>query len=270
MTTTRKGANPYDKSSKPTSPVGGDDSNKMAWIIGGVVVAVIVVIAVVVFATGGDDGGDSADGTGAAAASNAEQQTATVTISGEDLPPLDDSANRNPSADPAVGLDVPSLTGQSFDGSEVVIDGEGGPTMVVFLAHWCPNCQAEVPVVQEWIDSGDAPEELEIVSVSTAVDSSRPNYPPSSWLSSEGWVPQVLLDDEAQSAASSWGLPGYPYFVLVDADGKVWYRASGQSSREELNTLANDLVSGASATAQAGEGGGEQTPASLPATQPEG
>ena len=62
MTTTRKGANPYDKSSKPTSPVGGDDSNKMAWIIGGAVVAVIAVIAIVVFAfSGGDDGSDAAE-----------------------------------------------------------------------------------------------------------------------------------------------------------------------------------------------------------------
>ena len=271
MTTTRKGANPYDKSSKPTSPVGGDDSNKMAWVIGGAVVAVIAVIAIVVFAfSGGDDGSDAAEGTGAQAASNAEQENATVTISGEDLPPLDDSANRNPGADSAVGLDVPTLTGQSFDGSEVVIDGDGGPKMVVFLAHWCPNCQEEVPRVQEWIDSGDVPEELDIVSVSTAVDSSQPNYPPSNWLSSEGWGPKVLLDDEAQSAASSWGLPGYPYFVLVDADGKVWYRASGQSSIEELNTLANELVSGGSATPQADADGAEQTPASLPEIQPEG
>jgi len=271
MTTTRKGANPYDKSSKPTSPVGGDDSNKMAWIIGGAVVAVIAVIAIVVFAfSGGDDGGDAAEGTGAQAASNADQETATVTISGEDLPGLPETGQllAPPDQDPAVGIPIPTLTGESFDGSEVVIGADDGtPKMVVFLAHWCPHCQAEVPAMQEWIDSGNVPEGLEIYSVITGVDSSKPNYPPSSWISGAGWEPEALLDDDAQSAATSWGLTGFPYFVMVDADGNVWQRGSGEIPVSELQRLADELMSGVASTGGTGSSEGEQSPVSLPGVE---
>lgn len=268
MTTTRKGANPYDKSSTPNSP-NGDDSNKMAWIIGGGVVAVIAVIAIVVFAfSGGDDGGDAEVGTGADAASNATQETAAVSISGEDLPPLTESGLPAAGTDPTVGTPAPKVSGESFDGSEVVIDpSDGTPKLVVFLASWCGHCQEEVPVLQDWIDSGEAPEGLEIVSVSTRVDDTQPNYPPSSWLAKEGWTPKVLLDDDADSVAVSYGLSGTPYFVMIDADGNVWQRSSGRIPIEQLDVLADELVAGTSSTGGSGEGTEEQTPQSLPGLQ---
>lgn len=55
--------------------------------------AVVLVIAAVVFLwPSGDDGGDGAGAdTGAAAAANAEQETASLAISGEDLPTLEES-----------------------------------------------------------------------------------------------------------------------------------------------------------------------------------
>jgi thiol-disulfide isomerase/thioredoxin len=182
-----------------------------------------------------------------------------VTISGEDLPALPDTGQLLPAAgeDPAVGLAAPKLVGQSFDESEVVIDpSDGTPKMVVFLAHWCPHCQAEVPLLQEWIASGDVPEGLEIYAVSTGVDSSRPNYPPSNWIASEGWEPQVLLDDDAQTAAKSWGLTGFPYVVMLDADGNVWQRGSGEIPVEDLQRLAEELVKGQASTGGTGSDDG--------------
>ncbi|MCZ7628859.1 MAG: TlpA family protein disulfide reductase [Microthrixaceae bacterium] len=226
MSTKRRGANPYDRESKPTT---GENRN-LPWIIGGAAVAAVLLIAAAVFLW--PSGGDDADaGTGAAAAANAEQETASLTISGEDLPLLEGSGLGAPGTDSAVGLAIPKLAGESFDGSEVTIDpSDGEPKLVVFLAHWCPNCQQEVPVVQEWIDDGSVPDGLDLYSVSTAVDSGRPNYPPSNWLSGEGWTPPVLLDNEAADAANAWGLPGYPYFVFVDSNGNVWRCAALASS----------------------------------------
>ena len=69
--------------------------------------------------------------------------------------------------------------GKDYDGNPVTITpGEDGPLMLVFLAHWCPHCNAEIPVLQEWEASGAIPEDLSIVGVSTAVVRDRPNYPP--------------------------------------------------------------------------------------------
>ncbi len=264
MSDTKRGANPYDDISKRTT----EHHPKLGLMIGGAVVAVVALIALVVILwPSGDDGADAAAGTGADAASNATQENATVTISGEDLPSMVDSGGllADPATDPATGLQVPTLTGQSFDESEVVIGPDSGsPMMVVFLAHWCPHCQSEVPVIQDWIDSGEVPEGLEIYSVATGQDASQPNYPPSNWLASEGWDPKVLLDDSSQSAAASWGLTGYPYFVMVDADGNVWQRGSGEIPISELSALADRLVAGeAPASADGGSNEGLQTPVDL-------
>ncbi|MEZ5349442.1 MAG: TlpA disulfide reductase family protein [Microthrixaceae bacterium] len=263
MTEPKRGANPYEDISKRTT----DHHPKLGLMIGGAVAAVVAIIAaVVIFWPSGDDPADAASGTGAEAASNASQQNATVTISGEDLPPMPDSGGllADPAEDPANGLVVPTLTGESFDESEVVIGAaDGEPKMVVFLAHWCPHCQAEVPAIQQWIDSGGLPEGLEVYSVATGQDASQPNYPPSNWLASESWSPKVLLDDEAQSAAASWGLTGYPYFVMVDADGKVWQRGSGEIPIEEIDRLAQELVAGEAPTADDSSNDGLQTPVDL-------
>ena len=180
------GANPYTSSTP--APKG---ESKLPWILGAAVVGIVVIIGLAVLLWPSEENGAGAGaGTGAEAAKNATQENAAVTISGEDLPALPDTGQLLPAAgeDPAVGLAAPKLVGQSFDESEVVIDpSDGKPKMVVFLAHWCPHCQAEVPLLQEWIASGDVPEGLEIYAVSTGVDSSRPNYPPSNWIASEGW-----------------------------------------------------------------------------------
>lgn len=260
MNNKRRGANPYEKTSKHTI----DGRPKLAWMIGGATMAVVLVFAAGVFLWPSDDNNGAGAGTGAAAAANAEQETASLAISGEDLPALEESELGASGADEAIGLAVPALKGESFDGSEVAIDGvDGRPKMVVFLAHWCPNCQQEVPVVQEWIDDGAVPEGLDLYSVSTAVDSSRPNYPPSKWLSGEGWAPPVLLDNDAADAARAWGLPGYPYFVFVDADGNVWHRGSGQLPRAELERLSTELMSGAAPSGGGQVDTGGQTPAEL-------
>ncbi len=256
MSNRQRAANRYESPAKAA-----DDNNRMLpWMIGGGVVIVVLLIAAAVFLWP-SGGGDVEAGTGAAAAANSEQETASVTISGEDLSPLDGSGLGAPESDPAVGLAIPRLQGESFDGSEVTIDpSDGRAKIVVFLAHWCPNCQQEVPVVQEWIDDGAVPDGIDLYSVSTAVDNGRPNYPPSNWLAGEGWAPPVLLDNEAADAANAWGLPGYPYFVFVDADGNVWQRGSGQLPREELERLASELASGTAPANAEDVEVGEQTP----------
>ncbi len=101
---------------------------------GGLAVIVVIAIVVAVVASGG---GDSANAT--------KFETAPVKVSGTPLPVYDSSA----SSDPAVGKTVPTLTGSSVgDGGAVTIGpdtGDGEPQAIVFVAHWCPHCQAEVP-----------------------------------------------------------------------------------------------------------------------------
>src|SRR5690606_11198761 len=129
--------------------------------------------------------------------------------------------------DPGRGLTAPSLVGLGYDGQPVRIDAAiDGPTMVVFLAHWCPHCNAAVPRLIELRDAGRFPEWLNIVAVATASDPQRPNFPPGDWLAREGWTWPALadgvdLDAGSWVGATAFGVDGFPFIALLDDDGKV-------------------------------------------------
>ena len=241
MNDKHRGADPYADLAKRTS----GNRPKTGLIVIGISVGAVVLIAVLalLFTGGGDE--PVADGTGAAAAQNATQEQATVKVVGESLPEYPQVAGVVAPAedDPAVGMTAPTLEGQSFDGTPVdITPGDGTPKLVMFVAHWCPHCQKELPLVQEWIDAGLVPDGVELFAVSTGVAADRPNYPPSEWIAAEGWEPQVLLDNPDQAAALAYGLGGYPFFVLIDGDGKVVQRGSGEIPEQEFVRLLEQVA----------------------------
>jgi thiol-disulfide isomerase/thioredoxin len=222
---------PYGYSSTPEK-----GSSRTGMIVIGVVVALVViagVVALVVTSEGGDD-----------AAADAVQEQGTVEVSGDSLPeyPADGGLAADPATDPAVGMTPPTLSGQDFAGEPVSIDPANGPMVVVFAAHWCPHCQKEIPLIQDWIDEGNLPEGVQVNLVSTGVQANQNNYPPSEWLAQEGWSEQVLLDNPDQTAAQVYGLSGYPYLVFVDGDGAVTQRASGELPIEQFGQFVDDIA----------------------------
>jgi len=195
------------------------------WIgVGGIVL--VLALAAIVSGGGSDDGADSS--------AEGLEQTRTVTISGTALPQLPQSGG----GDPAVGQVIPEATGQSFDGSPVAIRNDGRAKLILFVAHWCPHCQKEVPLLADWLKSHQLPSGVDLYTVSTAVDSKRPNYPPSSWLDREDWKAPTLADSDDGKAADAYGLSAFPYFVAVDGSGKVVARTTGEISTDDFEDLA--------------------------------
>ena len=146
--------------------------------------------------------------------------------------------------DPAVGQPAPTLTGQTIDGEAITIEpGDGTPKAIAFLAHWCPHCQREVPVVQQWLEQGGLPEGVEIYAVATGIDRNRPNFPPQDWLDRENFEVPTLVDGN-DAARNAYGLATYPYWVLVDGDGEVVERWSGESSEQEIDARIGRLTDG--------------------------
>ncbi len=240
------GADPYSRLSQ------AQERRKMTYplVIGATVLVVAVCALIAFLATRSDDDGSSAAaGTGAAAAADAKQETADVTVTGEPLPEMPQVTGSSPFTtaedDPAIGKPAPKLQGESFDGSNITIDpGDGTPRVIVFVAHWCPHCQKEVPLIQEWIDDGNLPEGVEIVFVSTAVNEPRGNYPPSAWIVEEGVTPRVLLDDDQSAAAADYGLVSFPYFVMTNGEGKVVARGSGEIPMDQFGPAVDALAKG--------------------------
>jgi cytochrome c biogenesis protein CcmG/thiol:disulfide interchange protein DsbE len=202
------------------------------WAVGAAVV-IAGVLAIVLSSGGGGSSGSSSGGT----KSGQVEIASTVAVSGTPLPMLTGSSN-----DPAVGKTAPTLTGVTFNGSPVTIGNTGKAHLVIMVAHWCPHCQAEVPRIVSLYKAGQIP--VPVVSVATGTDSSAPNYPPSAWLAREGWPYPVLVDTKNETAASSYGLPGYPFLVFVDAQGKVVGRLSGEVAPSDLTKLFAALAAG--------------------------
>jgi thiol-disulfide isomerase/thioredoxin len=65
----------------------------------------------------------------------------------------------------------------------------------MFLASWCPACQAELPEVVTWLEQGNLPADVELTAIATGLDAGRPNWPPDAWFEAEGYDGRVLVDD---------------------------------------------------------------------------
>ena len=181
-------------------------------------------------ATESGEAQDGASGDTEAASSAVLQVSPALEIVGDPLVPLEDPAN-----DPAVGEIAPVITGNSFDGSDITIGGEtDGPTMLVFLAHWCPHCNDEIPEILKLRDAGSLPDNLNIIGISTAVAEDRDNYPPSDWIVEKDWTWPVLADTIDAEAFQAYGGTGFPYSVMLQSDGGVNARTSGSSSAEQI------------------------------------
>lgn len=165
-----------------------------------------------------------------------------VEVSGAPLP-----RNQNQEDDPALGMPIPDLRGTDFDGNPVEIVADGTAKLIVFLAHWCPHCQREVPAVRDWLAGFGMPSDVSIHSVATGIDPLRPNYPPSEWLEREEWPVPVIVDDAATTAAIAFGLDAYPYWVLAYDDGTLAGRGAGAVPPEVLSNIVADLSSGTGA-----------------------
>lgn len=133
--------------------------------------------------------------------------------------------------DPAVGEAAPTF--RSVDPSGAPVGPlEDGAVTIVFVAHWCEFCQADLPALL------DAAESLPIVLVSTAQDPSAGNWPPSRWLGEAGWDGLLVVDDVEVSIASAFGVSALPYYVVLDDAGTVVRRASGSKTAAEIIDLA--------------------------------
>jgi cytochrome c biogenesis protein CcmG, thiol:disulfide interchange protein DsbE len=195
-------------------------------IIAAVVVGIVLVAAIVALAlAGGGSGG------------LAEPAQEAVGITGEPLAAFTDAAS-----DPALGQTIPTITGTDLTTEPMIIAPGDGPMAIVLLAHWCAHCQAEVPVLVEYLATTGMPEGVGLVAISTSINEAQPNYPPSAWLEREGWTVPTLVDDANSRALSSLGMGSFPGFVFVDADGRVVSRMTGEIPAATFDQIVRSLA----------------------------
>lgn len=156
-----------------------------------------------------------------------------VTVDGNPLPFLADPTV----TDPALGFTAPIVSGTDWEGVETTIAADGRPKIVIFLAHWCSHCQAEVPEVQRWLDGGGLPDDVDMYSITVFSDHLRPNWPARDWLEEENWTRPVIRDDDIGTAVTAYGVRGTPFYVVLDGDNNNLGRFSGQVGVGGLETM---------------------------------
>ena len=209
-------------------------------LIGGAVV-VAALLAIVLSGGGQPTGGSSSvppsSSGGGSPASGSAAAIPPPTVTGNPLPEFPGPG----AADPAAGQPAPEVEGADFDGTPVSVEADGRPKVVLFLAHWCPHCQEEVPLLQTWVTAGGVPLGVDIISVATGTRSDAPNYPPDAWLEREGWTSPVIVDP-TNSVATAYGLTAYPFWVFIGPDGTVRARATGELPIADLEAAIRGLA----------------------------
>jgi thiol-disulfide isomerase/thioredoxin len=258
----------------PGPPGSGSGGNRKPLIVVAVVVALVLIAAGLAIALSGGSGsktstGASSDSSSAAATDDSRPPDTGAADSGTDAKltcesgkTADESKGKlipfsdvkvagkalptfsDPTGDPAVGKEIPFVTGHDFEGNKMSLSCPGQPSMIMFVAHWCPHCQREVPALTKYWKENGLPKGVKLVSVATGSGSDQPNWPPQDWLKEKDWPVPVMADSTSFEAASAFGLSGYPYFVMVDKDGKVAARFSGEVDPAELDGALKKLAAG--------------------------
>jgi cytochrome c biogenesis protein CcmG, thiol:disulfide interchange protein DsbE len=226
---------------------GGRSNTTWLWVGLAALVVVVGIVAVVVGrSSSSSSSGGSSSPSGGTVVPSGDLQYGSLDVIGTAL--ADAPASGSGVADPALGQTIPTIKGETFDSSQMTIAPDGKPQIIMVVAHWCPHCQAEVPRLQDWLDQNGMPTDVELVTVATANDSTRVNFPAGPWLLKEGWSVPTLLDDKASTAGKALGVTGYPSFIVVDKDGKVVFRTSGEITMTQWESLLQAARTGTAPT----------------------
>ena len=141
----------------------------------------------------------------------------------------------------ALGLAAPTFSAPDQNSEIFQLEKNGNSKALLFLAHWCPHCQREVPVVQRFIDSNGVPPGIDVIAVATSIDRGRDNYPPQEWLQREGWSETQIYDLDRE-IGEAYGLNAFPYWVFLDKDFNVIARRTGNLPEDMVGALLIQLA----------------------------
>lgn len=127
----------------------------------------------------------------------------------------------------------PELAGPTLDGDQASLsDSEGEPVLVVFWAHWCPHCRAEMPVLQGLHEDG----KIDMLTVTTAI---APGAGPAGYRTPEEFVESIgltapALVDPKGEHAEGWRVEAFPTLYFVDSEGQVAEVMSGEVPEQDV------------------------------------
>ncbi|HEX3947012.1 MAG TPA: TlpA disulfide reductase family protein [Acidimicrobiales bacterium] len=153
-------------------------------------------------------------------------------------------------APPHAGGPVPTFSLPELGGSgQVGVDADGGgnghPAVLVFFAHWCGPCQAEIPVVattyRREVATGSPLAKVAVIGV----DASDPTAAALAFVHKSGVTFPVGADRNFTVTEGKFAFTGLPEVVYVNGNGTIAALHRGPiTSAAELRDWQHRLLSG--------------------------
>jgi thiol-disulfide isomerase/thioredoxin len=137
----------------------------------------------------------------------------------EDLPPLTHGLTPIAQPYPAPSLNLPDLDGKMHDLAAL----KGKVVVVNYWATWCPPCRREMPSLER-LRQRLAEQGLEVIAVDVGEDADTVFAFTGQLEPAPGFT---LLLDRDSAAMQRWKVKGLPTTFVMDAQGRVIYRAVG-------------------------------------------
>ena len=132
---------------------------------------------------------------------------------------------------------APDFTLQTLDGETVTLSElQGEPVMLTFWSTSCPSCKLQEPFVQEFYDKW-SDKALKLFTVNTG------DHPLAvqQYIASDNITFPVLMDSD-RKVARSYGLPGVPVTIFIDARGFITaYKIGPFQSSDEIEQAVDSI-----------------------------
>ncbi len=157
-------------------------------------------------------------------------------------------AGDDPNVLPAIDFTLTDQYGNSHTCSDYV----GKTVFLNFWATWCPPCRAELPDIQaiyeEYQEAGD--DSVVILGVAAPeFGSEKTEEEIKEFLSENGYTYPVVMDPTGE-LFMGYGIFSYPTTLMIDRDGNVFGYASGQLSKEMMESIIEQTITGERKTAE--------------------
>lgn len=125
-------------------------------------------------------------------------------------------------------------------------DYAGKTIFMNFWATWCPPCRAEMPDIQKLYESYDMEGEDALIVLGVAAplygqEGSKEDI--AAFLEENGYTYPVLMDEE-HGLFLEYGIFSYPTTYMIDRDGNVFGKASGQLTYDIMESIVKQTMEG--------------------------
>lgn len=151
-----------------------------------------------------------------------------------DTPPLL-TQDAPPDDEPLPAATLPPLGDLGPPGGLDLSETDGEPMVINFWASWCAPCVKEMPMLQRVADDLD----IRMIGVDYIDQADKAVA-----LAEELGIRYPLVRDDEGSFGQQVGLLGTPTTLLVDADGIVRRRLTGELTEAQLRTAITDDLGG--------------------------